>query len=555
MTVDAKSCGVDVCEDLNHTPSSVDELDVISLRASIKPHNYISQLILEMEGALIQLNATNLTVSKLESMAILIYESMSISARNYHSVQHVFDILEHDIRLKDNPIAILAACFHDCIYYHLDGGLTLVQADILKGSFKVEGGRNDNDNSNNAITNDEQYQCIYKFFATDRGEMKTDETDLLPMVESIFGYFPSQLINITNDGLNEYLSALVAVRQLQDHLPKEILVQIACCIEATIPFRQVDPDTGKTHMDRLYHTMKDTARDYDLQLSDEEIVISVQRACLLSNSDVGNFGSDDRLLFVDNTWSLLPETNESLRNEYVYSVDHFHVALFKMYGFLGLFLQPEMVFHEFRGVPEISEVNRLTKECSNNLAFAKMYVGAKLLAMSLVSALAVLTGGDAPISLFTGDLRPLERRSNKVVSIPTKSQNNCQIDQKMTRTSVSDFLNTISCQTPSPPEDFLLKCNQVVYETLEGGRRSKVSFDTKRSPWAALLYAHIGDEALGRILKEHILYPMTAERAWILLRALPAEPIHFIANSMAKQAISRRDKILNIVSEVEESND
>ena len=555
MAVDGESCGVGVgAEDLDPANSSVDdELDVLSLRAN-KPHNYISQLILEMEGALIQLNATNLTASKLESMAILIYESMSISTRNYHSVQHVFNILDHDIRLKDNPIAILAACFHDCIYYHLDGGLTPVQADILKGSFKVEGGKNENDNSNNAIMNDEEYQCIYKFFATDRREIKTDETDLLPMVESVFGYSPSQLINITNDGLNEYLSALVAVRQLQDHLPKEILVQIACCIEATIPFRHVDPDTGKTHMDRLYDTIKDTTRDYDLQISDEEIVISVQRACLLSNSDVGNFGSDDRLLFVDNTWSLLPETNESLRNEYVYSVEHFHVALFKMYGFLGLFLQPEMVFHEFRGVPDEKELNQLTKECSNNLAFAKMYVGAKLLAMSVVSALAVLTGGDAPISLFTGDLRPLERRSNKVVSIPTKNQNNCQVKQGK-RSSVSDFLNITFCQTPSPPEDFLKKCNQAVYETLEGGRRSKVSFDTKRSPWAALLYAHIGDEALGRILKEHTLYPMTAERAWILLRALPSEPIHFIANSMAQQAISRGAKILHIVSKLEESND
>lgn len=78
----------------------------------------------------------------------MVYKSMSLSTctRNYHSVHHIFD---HDIRLKDNPVAI--------------------------------------------------------------------------------------------DGLNEYLSALMAVGQLQDHLPKELLLQIICYIQATTPFYQPDP--------------------------------------------------------------------------------------------------------------------------------------------------------------------------------------------------------------------------------------------------------------------------------------------------------------------------
>mmetsp|Transcript_11903 Transcript_11903/g.30199 ORF Transcript_11903/g.30199 Transcript_11903/m.30199 type:complete len:537 (+) Transcript_11903:115-1725(+) len=375
-----------------------------------KPRNYITQLIFEMENSLIELQAKGLTISKLEEMAIFIYESMSISTRNYHSVQHVFDIINHDDRLEHNPIAVLAACFHDCIYYHVDGGLTPVQAVLLQGSYETSGQSGDYASNVNA-------KAIDKFTATIREkgtENQGESMVLLQMVEVIFGYTPGQNIRIANDGLNEFLSAVVAVRMLKGHLPIEVLAQIACCIEATIPFRQPDKETGKTHMDRLYDNMKEARELYNLKLSDEDLVKSVQRACLLSNSDVGNFGTTDRLYFLDNTWSLLPESNESLRNEYVYSVDHFHVALFKMYGFFG-FLKPSVVFHEFQGVPSVPEIDNLTQECSNNLLFGKTYVGAKLVAMSLVSAVAVLTGGDAPISLFTGDLRATERQGNMLL--------------------------------------------------------------------------------------------------------------------------------------------
>lgn len=524
-----------------------------------KPRNYITQLIFEMENSLIQLKAADLTISKLEEMAVFIYESMSISTRNYHSVQHVFDIINHDERLETNPIAILAACFHDCIYYHVDGGLTPKQAILLEGSFKITGSNieGQDDSTTNA-------QKIYKFFATERetdanvnGSGNDNPLLHLQMVETIFGYTPGQHIRTANDGLNEFLSAVVAVRMLQDHLPIEMLAHIACCIEATIPFRPPDKDTGKTHMDKLYDNMKEARKLYNLKLSDEELVQSVQQACLLSNSDVGNFGTTDRFWFLDNTWSLLPESNESLRNEYVYSVDHFHVALFKMYGFFG-FLKPAVVFHEFRGVPAAKEMDGLVQECSNNLAFGRTYVGAKLVAMSLVSALAVLTGGDAPISLFTGDLRATERRSSMAKVIGRRASKRQKQDHfqlaKPHKVRSCDFLKNKpfpSKQQQHPPDESLKKCNQPVYEMLAEGRRSESSFDTKRSPWAALLYGYMGDEGLNRILKEHTLYPMTDERAWSLLRALPLEPVNTIVQSILEQALSRADKMCEILSELE----
>eukprot|EP00531_Pseudo-nitzschia_arenysensis_P003772 CAMPEP_0116135368 /NCGR_PEP_ID=MMETSP0329-20121206/11152_1 /TAXON_ID=697910 /ORGANISM="Pseudo-nitzschia arenysensis, Strain B593" /LENGTH=509 /DNA_ID=CAMNT_0003630161 /DNA_START=3 /DNA_END=1532 /DNA_ORIENTATION=+ len=501
-----------------------------------------------MESSLIELEATGLRISKLEEMAVFIYESMSISTRNYHSVQHVFDIINHDDRLENNPIAVIAACFHDCIYYHVDGGLTPVQAVLLEGSYAISGQTADEDaNTFNA-------KREYKFYATEnRGNKNQGKSMmLLQMVEVIFGYAPGQSIRITNDGLNEFLSAVVAVRMLQDHLPIEILAQIACCIEATIPFRQPDKETGKTHMDRLYENMKEAREIYNLELSDEDLVISVQRACLLSNSDVGNFGTTDRLYFLDNTWSLLPETNESLRNEYVYSVDHFHVALYKMYGFFG-FLKPAVVFHEFRGVPAVPEMDRLIQECSNNLAFGRTYVGAKLVAMSLVSAVAVLTGGDAPISLFTGDLRASERRGSMLMegSRASKRQKQDQFKLSGPVRSCDFFRNKTLHDSQQPPEEYLQNCTQPVYEILAEGRRSESSFDTKRSPWSALLYGYLGDEGLNRILEEQTLYPMNAERAWSLLRALPLKPVNTIVQSISQQALSRTEKICEVLSKLE----
>lgn len=515
---------------------------VVGETPTFRPRNYISQLIVEMEEALLGLNAKNLSLPKLEAMAILIYESMSISTRNYHSAQHVFDLISQG--LEQNHLAILATCFHDCIYYHVDGGLTKIQANLLEGSF-----RNCDESDDGLLPKAQamhQPQTRYEFFATTT-ETSAKHTRLLPMVETIFGYTSGQSITITRDGLNEFLSAVIAVRQLQEHLPIEQLAQIACCIQATIPFRKPNPDTGMTHMEQLHENMLAARENFDLSLSDEDVVASVQRACLVSNSDVGNFGTTDRHWFLDNSWSLLPETNESLRDEYVYSVQQFHTALAKMYGFFG-FLQPEVVFHEFRGVPSREEVDRLTDECRNNLKFGKTYVGAKLLAMSLVASLALLSGGDeAPLTLFTGDLRPDEKRESSLYTNgSTGSIDALSNAAGGASTNCASFMMH-SRELPMPSEEDLSKCTALVYHILAVGRRSETTFDIKRSPWAAYLYASLGDDELNRLLAEQTLHPMTEERAWSLLKALPREAVVTISEDMCDNALSRAETIRGVV--------
>ena len=109
----------------------------------------------------------------------------------------------------------------------------------------------------------------------------------------------------------------------------------------------------------------------------------------------------------------------------------------------------------------------------------------------------------------------------------------------------------------------LQKCTPIVYEILSEGRRSKTSFDTRKSPWAAYLYGSLGDDGLDAVLEQDkkdqaegspLLYPMTdnPDRAWKLLKMLPLDAVKVIAKDIEDAAISRADQIREIVSKLEE---
>ena len=103
-----------------------------------KSCSYLSRLYTKFEQSLEELGATNLTNEKLEKMSVLIHECMSNGSRNYHSIQHVFDLcvaMEDDDHVdhQNDPIGTLAALFHDCIYISVDGGLSTRQSEVLQG--------------------------------------------------------------------------------------------------------------------------------------------------------------------------------------------------------------------------------------------------------------------------------------------------------------------------------------------------------------------------------------------------------------------------------------
>lgn len=96
---------------------------------------YIDQLRVGMKDCFQKLGATNVSHKQLERWAVLIHDSMSQISRNYHSVQHVFDLAQD----QTDPILILSAYFHDLVYHQVDGGFTEEQDRILANVFTQEG--------------------------------------------------------------------------------------------------------------------------------------------------------------------------------------------------------------------------------------------------------------------------------------------------------------------------------------------------------------------------------------------------------------------------------
>lgn len=451
---------------------------------------YISRLIIGMKNSLHALNA-QATNDQLEAWAIFIHESMSNSSRNYHSVQHVFDLAQD----QEDPILVLSAFFHDCIYYHVDGGFSAYQASALKDVIIHKG------------------SDLYLNPATTR------ENDfLLAMVESIFGFKAGQEVDHMT-GLNEFLSTVVAIRKLEPVLNRTVLCQIACCIEATIPFR---PTTEQgTPMDRLYARLQETNIQFNLCMNDEMLVESVQRAVCLQNLDVANFATTDCAWFLDNTWSILPENNESLRHQYLYTVQEFQSAVYKLHGFFA-FLKPNVIFASFRGVPCQHELDRMTTQATRNIEVGRTYVCAKLLSTSVLAAFATLTGGDAPMSFFMGDLpsrRHVSRRLEDALPLP-------------------------------PVERLQHDCDLDVYNILLHGRTQEIYFDTRQSPLAAYLYGWMGDEAVKKVMRDQKVYPMEMKNARELLSRLPRKAVERVAENMANVAVSRADAIRCVLQDL-----
>eukprot|EP00548_Thalassiothrix_antarctica_P015569 CAMPEP_0194171362 /NCGR_PEP_ID=MMETSP0154-20130528/5953_1 /TAXON_ID=1049557 /ORGANISM="Thalassiothrix antarctica, Strain L6-D1" /LENGTH=489 /DNA_ID=CAMNT_0038883635 /DNA_START=6 /DNA_END=1475 /DNA_ORIENTATION=- len=427
------------------------------------------------------------TDQQLEGWAILIHESMSVSSRNYHNVEHIFDITKG----WDDPIGVLAAYFHDTIYFAVDGSLSVRQTTILHDIFEEE--------------------------------EDIDESDeLLSMCSTIFGIYDKR--EMRNN--NEFLSCVTAFRELENVLDKPTLAKIGCCIEGTIPFRPISED-GKTPEDLLYDNIKLASKIFDLKMDEDEIVETIQKSVLLANRDVGNFGEDDRKGFLDVSWSLLPEINKELREVRCYNISDYQTAIFKMRGFF-YFLQPKLIFSSFRGIPSADAIEQLEKQAGINLKVGQKYMDAKLLATSMMLAFAMVTGGDAPMSLFTGDM-------------PTSGVK-CQ--------QLQDFLPEPDLEDANVRKSIRKSVTtSQVFDILAAGRGDESLFDIKKSPIAAYLVGCLGDEGVKKILKDNQVNPMTSESARAFLHALPTKVVLKIASGIQNVAISREKALRLLIEE------
>lgn len=432
---------------------------------------YITCLIDDLRTSLQELGADP-SNDDLEKWAILIHECLSGDTRKFHSVHHVFEI-----SAGCEPIQLIAAFFRDCISIITDGNLIGGKSVYMEGVFK-------------------------------EGNLLTDTVDThLELIMDLFQLAPGTDASHLGRGLDVFLSAVLCMRVLRHTLNMTQLAQIATCMEATIPFRD-NCKEGKSPLEQLEVRLLKAVQKYQLDMTEHNVVESIQRAADLANRNLGNFATPDAATFLDHTWSLLPEQSVALRRSYLYTVNDFQLAAHSMEVFLAN-LNTDMIFQSFHGIPDQKEMTHFAYHTQRNLDNGKLYLRAKLLSVCIIGAFATLTGGDAPMSFFSGDLPSLNHQSDRLG----------ESFHRFTSEEMDD-------------------CNLCVYEILCEGLMMEQSFDTRNSPLSAYIYGILGDSGLIAAL-EKCTHPMTQQSSKDLLSFLPLDTVELIGRDIAKIAVTR----------------
>jgi hypothetical protein len=414
-----------------------------------------------------------------ERMAVLVHRVMSRQSRQFHTLGHVFGFLDG----ADAETA-LAAVFHDLVYYQVDDGLPPELEPLLSPGLRLEG----------------------REIHLAAGVAPEDRASRLCL--GIFGFVEGQALPVFG-GLNEYLSALAMMRLLGDHLPEAILVAVGACIEASIPFRGPDPQ-GRSAPERLAARLEALAGTGLYTPGPGGIEAVMRRSVAFGNHDVRDFASGDPGEFLSNTWKLLPESNASLRRSGAYSIREYRLALEKMQAFF-LSLDPARIYHSWGGSPDARAMEELKGRTRRNLAWAETYLSAKLLAVGLLEAAASISGGDAPMALFMGDL-------------PGGEEDYDSIDRHLPALSTPAWLD------PDNP----------VYRLLRDGRLDDSSFDLRNSPLALHLYDRLEPATWGRISRSACDFFAGRLGASELLSLLPRDCLGDFISACASMVPTRR---------------
>jgi len=382
----------------------------------------------------------DIALLRLEGLAIMVHKAMTVQARYFHTPEHIFFLSD-----ATNPIQALAALYHDIVYYQVDEGFIPEIQSLIAPYVREEEGQ--------------------LLLAT-----HVDHADVaFARTLEVFAFEPGQRLTSLN-GQNEFLSALTLNKSLEGIINAQDLLKATACIEATIPFRGINAQ-GESPADVLERRLTTINAHHDYGMSAGEIAQTVEMAVALSNRDVASFAEEDTALFLDGTWLLLPETNPSLRLKGIYTIRSYRQALQKMAEFLN-FLNPHVIFNRYRDTPPIEAYTEMVRLAHQNVHTAREYLNIKLLTAAILEALAELTGGDAPMALFMGDID----------------------------TADTDYVN-LADFLPQPPPPSPEEDASPIFRLLAYGRASASSFDMSNSPLALFIYRHLGIESSKRLLK------------------------------------------------------
>ncbi|TVR68716.1 MAG: hypothetical protein EA427_09820 [Spirochaetaceae bacterium] len=442
----------------------------------------IHRTVTLLESALGQLKA-DVPPSEIERIAVMVHRGMSRQHRSFHTPEHIFALAD-----PDDPHGTLAALFHDLVYYHVDEGFepevgSMLLPFITTGSDGTVSLARDIPSGNRPFSG-----CC-----------------------AVFGFGPGQELS-PFAGLNEFLSALVMALLFEGVIADPDLLIATACIEATIPFRRADSN-GDSPAVRLHKRLGETTETMSLDLDEEDLEWAVIRAVAFANRDVRNFAEEDVGRFLDNTWKLLPETNPALRIAGVYTIHSYRVAVQKMRGFLKS-LDPSCVFQRYRTEPSDGEYTRLMELTRRNLDAAGTYLGVKFLTASILEAMATLTGGDAPVALFMGEM-------------------NNSGDASVLPEQLVDHLPPVN---GDPRTDL----DGTVYHLLEKGRASSTGFDLQNAPLSLFVYRSVGSEHLAETIAAAEAMHKDEIPPETFLASFPPGVIGAIAGAAAEMVWSRR---------------
>jgi hypothetical protein len=425
----------------------------------------------------------------MEDLAILIHGIMSRRTRQFHTLEHVFGFID-----GSDYITALAAIFHDLIYYQVDNGLPAELSDLLN-----------------------DYVTLEKDGIHVREDLPVDNKAFQALCV-IFCIQPGSILK-TNGGLNEFLSALSMLKLVSSTLDFEQIVAVLVCIEASIPFRGMNED-GLSIGETLELRLKDL-KDAGLLIMDEAgIQAMVTRAVLFANADVRDFSLSDPGHFLSNTWKLLPESNAALRHSNMYTIRDYRKALVGMRGFLES-LSPDIIYHTYRGVPNARTMAVLYTSAGKNLRCAMDYFEAKILAIGILDAIAILSGGDVPVALFMGELPP----------------------EGLDDEHFLDFL-------PKMPMPDWLDTEDAVYRLLKDGRLDESTFDLRNSPLAMHLYLRLGPDVWKASCLAAISYARGSMEAESFLAVLPKDVLSDLLEASANMVPTRRTILEGMVDEL-----
>ncbi|NJO03391.1 MAG: hypothetical protein HC880_18415, partial [Bacteroidia bacterium] len=189
--------------------------------------------------------------------------------------------------------------------------------------------------------------------------------------------------------------------------------------------------------------------------------------------------------------------------------------LLKTYDFLRN-LNPECVFQQYKNVPEDELYQKMTLQAHRNLKVAREYMRVKLVAATILEALALTTGGDIPMSMMIGEIRQ-----------PRQYQ---EIER------AEDYLPAVNVVDDLP-------YNPSVLKLLEFGRTSQLSFDLQNAPISYFVYALSGRHKIQQytqLAQEMFAHQISEET---FLSQVDKEIVSAIARACAEVALTRRDRL------------